>query len=134
LERIVKQFASLSTNGAPVSDIDDLYTVDGDRFVLAVHVEPRAGRSAILGRQHHALRVRVAAPPVDERANQAVIDLLAEELGVAADQIELVAGQRSGQKRFRVSGLERDELDGRLRRTLRDADPAGGPRSRLRGE
>jgi hypothetical protein len=117
-----------------VSDVDDLYTVDGDGFVLAVHVEPRAGRSAILGRQGRALRVRVAAPPVDERANRAVLDLLADEFGVAPGGVQLVAGPRSGQKRVRVSGLERDELEVRLRRTLRDADGAGGPRARHRGE
>ena len=117
-----------------MSDVDDLYTVDDDGFVLAVHVAPRAGRSAILGRQGHALRVRVAAPPVDERANQAVLDLLVDELGVATGGVEVVAGPRSGQKRVRIAGLDRDELETRLRRTLRDADGAAGPRPRHRGE
>ncbi len=117
-----------------MSDVDDLYTVDGDTVVLAVHVQPRAGRSAVLGREGHALKVRVAAPPVDDRANEAARSLLADELGVPATSIELVAGARSRQKRFRVRAVDREELDAQLRRTLRDADTTPGPRSRLRGD
>jgi len=117
-----------------VSDVDDLYTVDGDTVVLAVHVQPRAGRSAVLGREGHALKVRVAAPPVDDRANEAARSLLADELGVPATSIELVAGARSRQKRFRLRAVDREELDAQLRRTLRGADTTPGPRSRLRGD
>jgi uncharacterized protein (TIGR00251 family) len=117
-----------------LSGVDDLYTVDGDGFVLALHVEPRAGRSAILGRQGRALRVCVAAPPAGERASRAVLDLLAEQLGVAPDDVTVVAGARSARPRVRVAGLDRDDLEVRLRRSLRDADGAGGPRSRHRGD
>ncbi len=113
--------------------VDDLYTVDGERFVLSVHVQPRAGRSAVLGRHGRALRLRVAAPPVDDRANDAAHALLAEEFEVAPTQVELVAGQRSRHKAFRIGGLSRDDLDTRLRRAIRAADPAAGPRARPRG-
>jgi uncharacterized protein (TIGR00251 family) len=117
-----------------VSDVDDLYTVDGKTFVLAVHVQPRAGKSAVLGRQGRALRLRVAVPPVNDRANEATRALLATELGIRPSGVELVAGARSPQKRFRVSGIERDEFDAQLRRALRDADHAGGPQPRHRGD
>jgi uncharacterized protein len=117
-----------------VSDVDDLYTVDGDTVVLAVHVQPRAGRSAVLGREGHALKLRVAAPPVDDRANEAARTLLADELGIPASAIELAGGARSRQKRFRLRDVDREELDVQLRRVLRDADAAPGPRSRLRGD
>ena len=117
-----------------MSDVDDLYASDGDTFVVAVHVEPRAGRAAVLGRRGRALAVRVAAPPVDDRANDATVTLLAEELGVPTTDVELVAGARSPAKRLRVSKLDRDEFVTRLRRVVRDADPAGGPRARPRGD
>ncbi|HEV2309369.1 MAG TPA: DUF167 domain-containing protein [Acidimicrobiia bacterium] len=117
-----------------MSDVDDLYTVDGDSVVLAVHVQPRAGRSAILGREGRALKLRVAAPPVDDRANEAARALLAEELGVAPSAVELAGGARSRQKRFRVRDIDREELDTQLRRVLRGADSTPGPRSRLRGD
>ena len=81
-----------------MSDVDDLYAIDGDAVVIAVHVQPRAGRSAVLGREGHALKLRVAAPPVDDRANEAARSLLAAEggarpgrgVGVAQDAAELV--------------------------------------------
>ena len=118
-----------------MSDVDDLYTVDGDTVVLAVHVQPRAGRSAVLGREGRALKLRVAAPPVDDRANEAARTLLADELGIPGEAaIELAGGARSRQKRFRLRHADREELDAQLRRVLRDADAAPGPRSRLRGD
>jgi len=115
-----------------VSDVDDLYVLDGDHVVLAVHVQPRAGRSAVLGRHGNALRLRVAAPPVDDRANDAARTLLAEQFGIAPGDVELVAGQRSRLKRFRLSNVDRDEFVVRLRRAVREADQGAGPRPRHR--
>ena len=117
-----------------MSDVDDLYAIDGDAVVIAVHVQPRAGRSAVLGREGHALKLRVAAPPVDDRANEAARSLLAAELGIPPSAIELAAGARSRQKRFRLRGIDHDELVNQLRRVLRDADAAPGPRAPLRGD
>ena len=113
-----------------MSDVDDLYAFDGSTVVLAVHVQPRAGRSAVLGRHGNALRLRVAAPPVDDRANDAARVLLAEQFGVAPADVELVAGQRSRLKRFRLANVDHDEFVVRLRRAVREADQAAGPRSR----
>ena len=117
-----------------MSDVDDLYTVDGDSVVLAVHVQPRAGRSAILGRHGRTLQLRVAAPPVDDRANEAARALLADEFGVPASAVELVGGARARQKRFRLADVDRDEFVVRLRRLVREADQTPGPRLRSRGE
>ena len=113
-----------------MSDVDDLYAVDGDGIVLAVHVHPGAGRSAVQGRHGRALRLRVAAPPVDDRANEAARTLLAEQFGVPPADVELVAGQRSRLKRFRLSNVDRDEFVVRLRRVVREADQGPGPRPR----
>ena len=130
----MRSFASGWEKRSLVSDVvDDLYTVDGEQFVLSVHVQPRAGRSAVLGRHGRALRLRVGAPPVGDRANEAARALLAEEFEVAPRHVELVAGQRSRIKAFRIGGLSRDDLDTRLRRAIRAADPAAGPRARPRG-
>ncbi len=117
-----------------MSDVDDLYALDGDRVVLAVHVHPGAGRSAVQGRHGRALRLRVAAPPVDDRANEAARALLATEFGVSGRDVELVSGQRSRLKRFRISNVDREEFVTRLRRAVREGEPAPGPRPRRRGE
>ena len=70
-----------------------------------MHVQPRAGRTQVAGRHGDALRIRVAAPPVDGRATEAARVALADALGVAPRPVTLVAGERSRLKRFRVDGL-----------------------------
>lgn len=90
---------------------DDTWVVDGDDLVLSVHVQPGAGRTAVVGRHGHALKLRVAAPPVDDRANRAVVEVLAEVAGVARDAVTQVGGQTSRVKRFRLAGVDPEVLD-----------------------
>ena len=73
---------------------------------MLVHVQPRAGATAVSGRHGDALRIRVQAPPVDGRATAAARDALAAALDVAPSRVELVSGERSRIKRFRVHGLD----------------------------
>ena len=77
--------------------------------VIAVHVQPRAGRTQITGRHGDALKIRVAAPPVEGRATEAARVALAAALGVPDATVTLVAGERSRLKRFRVAGLSAAE-------------------------
>ena len=109
----------------------DLYDVERDRVVIRVHVQPGAGRSAIVGRHGDSLKVRVAAPPVDGRANAAAIALIADTLGVKESAVELVSGERSRLKRLRVAGIDADDVESRLRQALAEADSrVGEPRHR----
>ena len=74
---------------------------------LALRVTPRAARAGIDGVDEEGrLRVRVTAPPVDGAANEAVLALLASELGVRRSSVTLVAGSTGRLKRVRVDGLE----------------------------
>lgn len=81
--------------------IDDL---DGDA-VLLVHVQPRAGRTAVAGVHGDALRIRVQAPPADGRATEAARRVVADAFGLTAARVELVRGERSRLKRFRLRGI-----------------------------
>ena len=78
-------------------------TEDGVTF--AVRVVPRASRNEIAGIHGDALKIRVTAPPVEGRANEALIAFLARRLGVRKSQVEIVAGTTSRRKMIRVSGL-----------------------------
>jgi len=81
---------------------------------IVLHVTPRASRSAIEGVDSEGrLRVRVAAPPVDGAANEAVVALLAAELGVRRGAVTLTAGASSRNKRCRVDGLDAAALQAR---------------------
>lgn len=77
---------------------------------------PRAAGDEIVGWQDGVLRVRVAAPPQDGRANAALEALLAERLGVRKSAVRVVAGHTSRRKRLDVEGLEQHEADARLGR------------------
>jgi uncharacterized protein (TIGR00251 family) len=81
---------------------------------LTVEVRPRAGRDEIAGWQGVVLRVRVAAPPADGAANEAVRALLAERLGCARSRVEIVRGHTGRTKVVRVSGLSLPEVTTRL--------------------
>jgi hypothetical protein len=73
--------------------------------IVTVHVQPGARRSEVVGPHGDALKVRVAAPPVDGKANRAVAALLADVLGVPRGAVELVAGAGQRRKRLRVRGV-----------------------------
>lgn len=82
--------------------------------LLRVRVQPGAARDEVLGWREDALRVRVAAPPHDGRANQAVTRLLAAALGVAPSAVELVRGAAARDKLFRVRSLDAAAVRARL--------------------
>lgn len=73
--------------------------------MLRVIAHPAAGRSSVVGQHGDALRVRVAAPPLDGRANEACAVLVAELFGVPRSDVELTTGQSSRLKRIKVSGV-----------------------------
>jgi uncharacterized protein (TIGR00251 family) len=81
---------------------------------VAVHLLPRAAREEVGGTRDQALLVRVTAPPVEGRANDALCKLLSKRLRVAPSRIEVVAGQRSRRKTVRVAGLSAAEVAARL--------------------
>jgi uncharacterized protein (TIGR00251 family) len=115
-----------------VSEVSDLYDDSPDGVVLRIHVQPGAGRSAVVGRHGDSLKVRVAAPPVEGRANEATRNLLAEALGLPEADVELTSGQASRSKRFRLRGLDAEEADKRLRVALEQARaPDGRPGRRV---
>ena len=71
---------------------------------LCVQVQPRASRDAIEGEHGNALKIRLTAPPVDDRANEALVQLLAERLNVPRAAVRIVGGEKSRRKRVIVVG------------------------------
>lgn len=83
----------------------------GESRTIEVRLTPRASRNEIAGVREGVLAVRVTAPPVDGKANQALRELLAAELGVAKGKVEIVRGQRGRRKLVRVTGAGRGRVD-----------------------
>lgn len=82
---------------------------DGE-VAFAVRVVPRASRDAIEGEHGGALRVRLTAPPVEDRANEALCRLLAERLNVPIRAVRIVAGRKSRTKRVAIAGVTSDRV------------------------
>jgi uncharacterized protein len=81
---------------------------------LAIRLQPRAKRNAILEERDGVLRVSVAAAPVDGLANAALCKLLAKRAGIARGRVSVVRGERSREKVVRFAELSVDELRGAL--------------------
>jgi uncharacterized protein len=78
--------------------------------VFRIRAVPRATRSEIAGIQDDALKLRITAPPVEGKANEECIRLLAETLGVKKGQVTIIAGHASRTKTVAVEGLKADRV------------------------
>jgi uncharacterized protein len=81
---------------------------------VKLRVSPGAARSTVVGRHGTAWKVRVAAPPEGGRANEALVRLLADSLGVAVADVSIVSGHGSRDKTISLAGLDAAELERRL--------------------
>lgn len=88
-------------------------TAQGATFAIKVH--PRAKSNSLAGEVGEALKVALTAPPVEGKANDAVVEYFAELLNVARSSVTIVAGQSSRNKVIRVAGLSAAEVGQRLR-------------------
>lgn len=79
--------------------------------VLTLHIQPGARKTELAGLHGEALKIRLAAPPVDGKANAALVAFLAKACGVSKSAVELVSGETSRSKRVRVSGVEPGVLE-----------------------
>lgn len=84
-------------------------TADG-HLLLTLHIQPGAKKTEIAGEYGDALKIRLAAPPVDGKANAALLAFVAERLGVAKSAVTLKSGQTSRRKVVEVLGVTTDKL------------------------
>jgi len=84
---------------------------DGAGWLLELHVQPGAKATAVVGEHGGRLKLKIAAPPVDNKANAHLLVWLAAQLGVPKSAVRLVRGETSRQKTVAVSGGEIPWLD-----------------------
>ncbi len=75
-----------------------------------VRVQPRASSDAVVGEIDGALKIRLMAPPVDDRANEALRRFLAAELKIGISGVRIVGGERGRTKRIEIRGVERGRI------------------------
>lgn len=87
----------------------------GHGAAITVKVTPRSKRTAVLGTlADGSIKIAVAAPPEDGKANAALVRFLAETLSVRESQIEIVAGHGSPRKLIAISGITPADVEARL--------------------
>ena len=89
-------------------------------IVLPVKAQPGARRNGVVGEHVGLLKVAVTQAPEKGKANEAIIEVLAALLELKRNQLRLVAGATSSQKRFLVTGVSLDELRQRVGRLLEE--------------
>ncbi len=78
--------------------------------IFGVRVAARASRSEIVGEMDGALKVRIAAPPVDGAANAELIKVLSKTFGVSKSEVEILGGQTSKTKQIKISNLTAEKF------------------------
>lgn len=93
-------------------------------LALDVHVQPRSSRNRVAGLHGSAVKVCLTAPPVDNKANVALIKLLAGIFGVPRSSLSIKSGSQGRSKRVLISNLSLEEAQKALSRALPDTEGA----------
>lgn len=75
-----------------------------------VRIIPKSSRNEIAGREGYVYRIKVTSPPVDGKANKALISLLSKILKTPKKNIEIISGEKSRKKRIRINNISNDEF------------------------
>lgn len=81
---------------------------------FALRVQPRAARDEVAGEHNGAIKLRIQAPPVDGKANEACRRLLAKLVGVSPSMVEIIAGQSSKDKIIRIHNVTAERVRAQL--------------------
>lgn len=97
----------------PVSllSVDDLEVKEENNAIsFAVAASPRASKSAIIGVHDKALKIKLAAPPIDGAANKKLIAYFSKMLKITKSNITIISGESSKRKRVRITGVDKATL------------------------
>lgn len=81
---------------------------------VRVRLSPRSAKDAILDKEGGVYRIKVKAPPLEGRANRALVALLAKTLRVPKRDVEIAAGEKSRDKALRIRGVTQEEVERRF--------------------
>jgi hypothetical protein len=85
-----------------------------DSILITIQVQPRARKTAWAGRSQEAFKLKVAEPPKEGRANRAIVEFVAESLGVPKSSVAIIQGETSRRKVLAVWGIGLEEAESRL--------------------
>jgi uncharacterized protein (TIGR00251 family) len=103
--------ATFSKAGKKRKGDDDVSTITS---TLSIKVVPGSSQNQIAGKLGDAVKIQVTAPPEAGEANKAVIDLLAEALGITSYRIKLIRGHYDSRKVMQITGLTSEQVESKL--------------------
>jgi uncharacterized protein (TIGR00251 family) len=77
-----------------------------EKITLTVFLQPKSSKNEIVGPYRDGIKIKVTAPPIEGKANEALIKLLSKELGIPPSWIEMVKGHHSREKTLKISGVD----------------------------
>ncbi len=81
-----------------------------EEIILKVYVQPKSSKNEVVGPYRDGIKVKVTAPPVEGKANEALIRFLAREFEISPSSIEMLRGHRAREKVLKISGNLNQEL------------------------
>lgn len=84
---------------------------------INVKIIPKSSRNEVIGKEEDIYRIKITSPPVDGKANRALISLLSKKLNTSKKDIEIIRGEKSRNKTVRVYGLSRKMVNDLLSNT-----------------
>lgn len=88
--------------------------MSGPKALIRLRVVPNARRSKVVGEYGEAIKLKIAAPAVEGKANEALLQFVASHLGVPRRAVELISGEKSRDKTVEVDGLDLDLVRARF--------------------
>ncbi len=92
------------------SRTDDYFKIVGNDIIIKAKIVPGSSKSKIIGAYNDALKIAIAAPPVEGKANKKCIAYLAKCFNVAKSKIEIISGQTSKNKLIKIYDISREEF------------------------
>ena len=88
----------------------EIVATNNGSVIISVRVQPRAPRTNIVGELGGALKIRLAAPPLDGEANEELLRFLAQIFNLPRKEIEIISGEKSRNKQLRIKGISVDQI------------------------
>jgi len=96
------------------NDINDCFKITGNDIIVKVKIVPGSSKNKIIGVYNNALKISIAAPPVEGKANKKCITYLAKCFNVAKSKVEIISGQTSKNKLIKIYDISQKEFLGKL--------------------
>ena len=100
------------------NDINDCFKITGNDIIVKVKIVPGSSKNKIIGAYNNALKISIAAPPVEGKANKKCITYLAKFFDVAKSKVEIISGQTSKNKLIKIYDISQKEFLDKLEKIV----------------